>query len=298
MSSFVDITYPRAVLPPLPRLSGAIAFQPPLKEFPARQPGHLECSTSSPNRMLPRWRAHLPPAGTASTRRGRSRGSLVGKADIAALLALGCGVFHRRRRRGPQRSATTSPTNRSDTWNCSPDCSGTGSGGWAVWCRRWGSPAGCRAQAWAPCCWCRPCWSPRCCSRAGQRPHDGPPGQPVTVDLGGLLAVAIIVTVGNPTSGHSRRRWRSGPSSAPSSGPAWSCACWVRALLAAYRPAAPSCWDWCPDRCGGVRRPTQGCGRTTRPRAVGAGGLARLATSGWWCRRHGWQQSSFRAGSL
>ena len=75
------------------------------------------------------------------------------------------------------------------------------------------------------------------------------------VDCGPRLlaaAVAVIVTVGNPTAGHSRASFETWTAVVAVLGPALVL-CVIGANLVRARPA-PCCWRWCPARCGGCSR--------------------------------------------
>ena len=136
-----------------------------------------------------------------------------------------------------------------------------------------------------------------------QRVSAASPAYPLGVDLGcscWALAVAVIVTVGDPTEGHSQQSF--GYLGAGGRGPrhtAGGVRVVVRQRGAAARPA-PCCWRSCPGGIWGVFAVlTKGV-----VHLLGDGIGAAAAFTGALCLGGGgdggiaWQQSSFRAGAL
>ena len=66
-------------------------------------------------------------------------------------------------------------------------------------------------------------------------------------------AVAVIVTVGNPTAGHSRASLETWTVVVAVLGPALVL-CVVGARHRGRAPSARCCWRWCPARCGACSR--------------------------------------------
>ena len=231
----------------------------------------------------------LPPPGRDGDALTRTfEGSLVGKTDIAALLALGAAFFIAIGDVVQRSAHDVTDQNRSDTWNCSPDCSGTVGGGWAAWCRAGVRPAGCRTGPGL--------------SAAGA----GPAGHLAAVRAADR-ARATARSAGRSGSGrHCWRRRRDHRDGGQSDvrgipggaggldrrgavlGPALVL-CVLGARLLASRPAATVLLGQLSGSLWGVFAIlTKWCGRTARARAVGAGGLAPVVRlDGGGRRRHG-----------